>query len=572
MAYFLKKSNYKKGTYIQIYESFYDPERKYSAHKCYKSLGYIDELKTDKIKDPIAYYKEVVNKLNEERNKKLNDKKDKKISISPKKNLGYFPIKNLMDSFKLKPLFNLLQINRNFKFSTLDLLESLVYSRLIYPCSKHKTSVEIFNKLYNNYDISLNQIYSGINFLGQEYQKIIEIFNHKVSEKYMLDTTNTFFDCTNFYFEIDKEDDLRKKGPSKENRKSPIVSMGLLLDSNQIPISMKIFPGNESEKPVIRDVINDMKRKNNIKGKTVQVADKGLNSGTNIYNAIKAKDGYIFSKAVKSLPKKELQWIFINKGDYVDVKDSNGNVLYKYKSCVDDFPYVLRDDNGKIIKSFNAYEKRIVTYNPKLAKKQRREINKEINKAKNLSLSHAKKSEYGDCAKYMIFKSTDNEGKNTDNKVAVSMNDQLINKHLSLAGYNMLVTSEINMNERKIYDTYHELWRIEETFKVMKSDLDARPVYLQDPYSIKGHFLVCYISVLLLRLLQIKVFKDEYSTNELVDFIKNFKVIEISPRKFINITDSSEFITKLTNKLDLPLNSYYLSSSQIKDIMNVKFK
>ncbi len=571
MAYFLKKSNLKKGLYLQIYESFYNPDKKQTAHRSFKTLGYASDLVTDDIKDPIAYYKDYVNKLNEERNKKINDEKDKKISVSPEKYLGYFLIKNLMDSFNLEPFFNLLQINRNYKFSSLKLLEALVYSRLIFPCSKNKTYNEVFTKLYDDYDLSLNQIYSGLNFLGKEYEKVIEIFNHSLRQVYSLNTEKTFFDCTNFYFEIDKEDNFRKKGPSKENRKSPIVSMGLLLDKEQIPISMKIFSGNESEKPIIRDVISNLKRKNNIKGRTIQVADKGLNCGTNIYKAIEGGDGYIFSKSVKTLPKIELDWIFINEEDYIEVKDKDENVLYKYKSCIDDFPYVLRDDNGKIIKKFNVSEKRIVTFNPKLAKKQRREIIKEVDKARNLKLSQAKKSEYGDLAKYVLFKSVNKKGKDTNNNVATSMNEELIDKHLKLAGYNMLITSELNMKEREIYDTYHQLWRIEETFKIMKSDLDARPVYLQNHDSIIGHFLVCYISVLLLRVLQIKVFNNKYSSNELISFIRKFKVVENSKRKFINITDSSDLITSLTNDLDLPLNSYFLSSSQIKKMMQNKF-
>ncbi len=571
MAYFLKKSNIKKGLYLQIYESFYNPDKKQTSHRSFKTLGYVNELVTDDIKDPVAYYKDYVNKLNEERNKKINDEKDKKISVSPEKYLGYFPIKNLIDRLNLDPLFHLLQINRNYQFSTLELLKALVYSRLIFPCSKNKTYHEVFTKLYDNYDLSLNQIYSGLNFLGKEYEKIIEIFNHSLRQIYSLNTEKTFFDCTNFYFEIDQEDDLRKKGPSKENRKSPIVSMGLLLDKDQLPISMKIFSGNKSEKPIIRDVISNLKRKHDIKGRTIQVADKGLNCGTNIYKAIESGDGYIFSKSVKTLPKVELDWIFINEQDYVEVKDNDGNILYKYKSCIDDFPYILRDDEGKIIKKFNIREKRIVTFNPKLAKKQRREIMKEVDKARNLRLSQAKKSDYGDLAKYVLFKSVDKKGKDTDNKIITSMNEELINKHISLAGYNMLISSELDMKEREIYDTYHQLWRIEETFKIMKSDLDARPVYLQNHDSIIGHFLVCYIAVLLLRVLQVKVFNNKYSSNELIDFIRKFKVIKISKRKFINITDSSGLITNLTNDLDLPLNSYFLSSAQIKKMMQNKF-
>ena len=126
-----------------------------------------------------------------------------------------------------------------------------------------------------------------------EYEKVIEIYNHQVNLKYKFDTSHTYFDCTNFYFEIDREDDFRRKGPSKENRHEPLVGLGLLLDANQIPIGMKLYPGNESEKPVMRDVIDNLKTRNNISGRTIQVADKGLNCGNNIMHALKEGDGYI---------------------------------------------------------------------------------------------------------------------------------------------------------------------------------------------------------------------------------------------------------------------------------------
>ncbi len=190
------------------------------------------------------------------------------------------------------------------------------------PCSKLKTYNDVFHKLYENVDISLNQVYSGIQFLGREYEKVIEILNYRVNELYAIQTDTTFFDCTNFYFEIDQEDDFRKKGPPKEYRKDPIVGMGLLLDANQIPIGMKMFPGNESEKPVIRDIISDLKSRNNIKGRTVQVADKALNCARNIHNALKNGDGYLFSKSVKGLPQKEITWVLLEDG-FTEVLDKN---------------------------------------------------------------------------------------------------------------------------------------------------------------------------------------------------------------------------------------------------------
>lgn len=175
--------------------------------------------------------------------------------------------------------------------------------------------------------------------------------------------------------------------------------------------------------------------------------------------------------------------------DYRDVKDADGDVLYRIKECIDDFEYRIKDASTGRFRAFKLREKRIVTYNPKLAKKQIYEINKEIEKAKLLKASQAKKSEYGDCAKYVIFTTLDKKGNDTDGKVKVTMNDDLIKKSLELAGYNMLVTSEISMSDKDIYDAYHNLWRIEESFRIMKTQLDARPVYLQKDIPLPDIFL-----------------------------------------------------------------------------------
>jgi len=571
MAYFLKKSNYKKGTYLQIYESFYDPDRGYSAHKSYKAIGYVNDLIADGIEDPIAYYQSEVDDLNRKRKQGLSEAKYKQISEeTPERFLGYFPLKAINDSLGAKKFVDLMQTATDYKFNVYELMSALIYSRATLPCSKSRTYDEVIPRLYTNYNLSLPQIYSGLAYIGSEYEKIIEIYNVQVQAKYGHDTKHTYFDCTNFYFEIDREDDFRKKGPSKERKLEPLVGMGLLLDANLIPMGMKIYPGNESEKPKLREVINSLKERNNIKGRTIQVADKGLNSAPNIIETLKQKDGYIFSKSVKMLAAIEKDWIFLPQ-DYVDVKDSNGNILYRYKECIDDFPYDLIDSKGKK-KTVLLKEKRVVTYNPTLAKKQQYEIHKLIEKANDLTVSKAKKSEYGECSKYVSFQAADKRGKKKEEDVVIAeINQDKINEDLALAGYNLLVTSETNMSASELYSTYHDLWRIEESFRIMKSQLDARPVYLQKEDTITGHFLICYLCVLLLRLLQFKKLDNKYCSEDIFSFIKNFRVVEVSENKYINITRATDFIKDFARDTSLPLMSYYLSKGQISGMLSYRF-
>jgi transposase len=557
VAFFLKQAPLKGRTYLAIYESFYSHKKKGTAHRCFKSLGSIETLKAKGMDDPVSYYQKEVDALNQKRS----EEGVKKISFtSPLLYLGYFPLKSIIDKLKIKKWVDYFKLTTDFDFDLFELLSSLIYARGVHPCSKHKTFHEVLPNLYDSYNYSYDQLLDGLSFLGTNYLKFVEIFTTSTAVVYGIDTSKTYFDCTNFYFEIDREDDFRKNGPSKENRKDPIVGLGLLLDSNQIPIGMEMYPGNESEKPVLRDIIDTLKKRNNITGRTIHVADKGLNCAQNIAFTKKNGDGYLFSKSVKGLPAKEKEWVLLATG-YKPIKDHNGKELYRYKSCVDEFSYAVEHEGKEF--TVKLTEKRLVTYNPDLAAKKRYEISKMVEKAKVLTLSKAKRDDFGEVGKYVNF--TDKNGK----KASVSLNQKAIDKDLQFAGYNLIVTSEILAKDEDIYGTYHNLWRIEESFRIMKSDLDARPVFVQKESTIKGHFLICYLTVMLERLFQFKVLENKYGSPEIFSFIKDYKVVR-AENKYINISIDSKFIARLSEKTRLPLQNYYLSETQIHSILNCK--
>ena len=557
MAYFLKKTTLKGRTYLSICESFYQASKKGTAHKTYKSLGSIETWKDKGISNPISHFQQEVDSLNQQRKsegvRKISD-------ISPNRFLGYFPLKSIMNKLHIKHYVDYFKLTNDFEFDLYELLSSLIYARAVNPCSKYRTFHEVLPNLFENISYSYDQLLDGLSFIGNDYEKFVEIFNVQTNKIYGLDTSKSYFDCTNFYFEIDRENDFQRKGPSKENKKDPIVGLGLLLDSNQIPIGMKMYPGNESEKPILRDVIQELKDKNNIIGKTIHVADKGLNCAQNIAFSRKNGDGYLFSKSVKGLPAIEKTWVLLEQ-DFKEMRDSNGTLMYRYKSCIDKFPYVIEHEGKK--KTVMLTEKRLLTCNPTLAAKKRYEINRMVEKAKSLTVSQAKRNDYGEIGKYVNF--TDKEG----GKASATINQDAIEKDLMFAGFNLLVTSEIEMSDTDMYQTYHNLWRIEESFKIMKSDLDARPVFLQKEETIKGHFLICYLTVLLERIFQFKILNNAYSTHDIFCFLKDFTATK-AESKYINTTTSSAFIIELAKKLHLPLTNYFLSETQIQSIMNYK--
>lgn len=558
MAFYLKKTKLKGRTYLSIDESFYSHEKKGTAHRCYKSLGSVESWKDNGIDDPISHFQKEVDALNQQHSQK----NVRKISdVSPILYLGYFPFKAILQKLQVKKYVDYFHLTHDFQFDLYELISSLIYARAVNPCSKHRTFHEVLPNLYDTIHYSYDQLMDGLSFIGNDYMKFVEIFTVQTRKVYGLDTSKTYFDCTNFYFEIDREDDFRRKGPSKEGRKEPIVGLGLLLDSNQIPIGLKMYPGNESEKPVLRDVIDSLKSQNNVTGKTIHVADKGLNCAQNIAFSKKNGDGYLFSKSVKGLPETERTWVLLEEG-WRDVTDKQGKLLYRYKSCVDVFPYKVEHEGKEVIVKLK--EKRLLTYTPSLAAKKRYEIHRLAEKAHSLTASRAKRAEYGEAGKYVDF--MDKDGK----KAEVRIKQESINQDLALAGYNLLVTSETEMDDRDIYNTYHNLWRIEESFKIMKSDLDARPAFCQKEDTIKGHFLICYLTVLLERILQFKVLENRYSTSDIFHFIKDFRVTK-AETKYINTATTSDIINELSVQLKLPLTNYFLTETQIKTILNQKF-
>lgn len=585
MIYFLKKSTpSKKGTYLQIYINYYDPDTKSKKTKSYKKIGYVCDLIEQGIKNPIEFYKNKVLEMNEE----LKQSQEPQISNSSSRMYaGHFLPKAMFDLLGMDDTLNILSTNFKCRYDFSNMFKTLCYSQIISPGSKLKAFEKVIPDIYDSPSFSYDQILDAINFIGSDYHKYIELLNHHISKNWDRNFSKVYFDCTNYYFEIDLEKEWLKKGPSKENRKEPLLGQALLLDADQIPLDTEFYPGNESEKPFLRKRIEDMKIRNNVSGRVIQVADKGLNCARNIYSAvIEANDGYIFSKSIKgkSLSNEDKDWILkedeLNK--WIDVRDNVGNLIYRYKTNkyisakgnIYDYSKVkykckINKDDSKE-QEFEVKEKRIVIYNPVLAKKQRNEINKQVEKLKDLiTYKQAIHEDLGDCAKYINVEAKDKDGRNI--KIATSLNEEKISQDLQYAGYNMLITSEIDASPEDIYKVYHNLWRIEESFRVMKTYLEARPVFLSNKFSIYGHFLICYVSLTIMRLLELKTFNDEISINQLFEFVRQYTVTKARDGSFINNSTLSDTYEKIKEKLGLAkLGNLYLTKKDIDNLMNIE--
>lgn len=566
MSYFLKKTKTKKGIYYQVYNGVHDPEKGYTTQKSVKVIGYHENLLKDGIEDPLTYAKNMVAEMEKDRKDELENKNKQKITgVSPVKNIGYLLPISILNKLDIKQDFSYVTYGTKCKYSLLDVFIALISARIISPVSKHKSYIEIIPKLIEQYNFSYDQLMDGLNILGGNYERIIEILNYHYKKMYKRNSKNVYFDCTNYYFEIDKAYEDKQKGPSKENRKEPIIGMALLLDEDQIPLSMHMYPGNQSEKEEIRKIISKMKKTNNVTGKTIQVADKGLNCAKNIHEAIKNGDGYIYSQSVKKLSKKEKTWVDI-QNQYKETKEGD-EVIFKIKSCIDNFEYSFLDETNKKIQ-FSVSQKRIVYWSKKLEEKHIMEIDKEVEKLTNLSLSGIKRKELGDLAKYVKIASINEDGVIDSSNINALIDYEKINEEKKYCGYNMLITSEIKDSVEHIYNVYKNLWRIEESFRILKTNLSARPIYVSKKESIYGHFLVCYTALFLMRIVEFKTLKDKVPANKLFEFVRKFEVVKCN-ELYINLLTKNEDFYPIIDAIKLPVDNFYLDKKVFEQCLNL---
>ena len=510
---FLKKIKTEKGrVFLQIVEGFRN-EKGNTSHKVIKKIGYLDDL-SEIYEDPIKHFKELAAKMTKDDKDKssfeIDYSKELSSSASSLRNIGYLALKPIVNSLKLNIPCVAIDSKTNSNFKTFDVLSFLIYSQIINPSSK----ISSYNKkeqFLENYHFSEDQMYRALSHIGNSFESIKDYTYHTTNEAYGLDTKTSFYDGTNFYFEIDNEDDFRKKGPSKEEKKSPIVSVGLLLDANHIPIDIKIYPGNESEKIHFTDVIKEMKVKNKISGKTIYVADKGLNTGQNIWTCLENKNGYIYSKSIKGSDSTTKQYVQNDYG-FEDIYDEYRKLKYRVKGFVHDATISFNYDNKD--HKLNVKQLQVVTWSKKYADKTKYEREKMISKAKSIINNPSKytKEWLGNAASYLKQVSFDKDGNVIKEKSNLILDIEKIEKEAIYDGYYLIVTSELNMSPVDVLNTYRKLSHIENSFRVQKLFLKVRPVYLQREERIKAHVLVSYLSLLIIRILETKILENKFPT------------------------------------------------------------
>lgn len=512
-------------TYLAIAQKYRDPIKKTSTDRTVESLGYLDELEK-KYSDPISHFKEVARKMTEENNdvKKvtLSFNMDEQLThgADDRKNLGYAAIMKQYYEIELDRFFNNKARHEGFQFNTNSIMSLLTVSRILAPGSKKKAFDEK-GRYFERFNFSLEDIYRSLTHFSKISKEAQRHIHEQVTQKYGRDMKTIYYDVTNFYFEIDKEDDLRKKGHCKEHRPNPIVQMGLAMDSDGIPIAYETFPGNNLDKETFRSVIGEVRR-NYDTGRIVVVADKGIITGDNINYLVgnkpeKPRNGYVFSFSIRGGTDDFKSYILDTDG-YVSEKGEDEEAIYKIKSRVTARDIVITMENGKKAKK-TVYEKQVVFYSKKYADREKAERQKAVLKAMEFvknPVRYEQATSYG-AAKYIKDLNIDKKtGELRPDSTTPSFDYEKLAEEEKYDGYYAIVTSELNMGDKEIIDTYRGLWEIEETFRIAKGDLETRPIYLHRDDRINAHLLSCFISLVILRLLQKKTGRL-YSSEKIIE-------------------------------------------------------
>ncbi len=606
---FLRKSISHGRTYLSFVQGYRDEFGK-SKQKTIEKLGYLEDLKK-KYDDPISHFREIAKQRTKEEIKEYTIKNlNTKIidEETSRKNLGYAILKKIYEELNITSFLNYKNNGLKIDYNLNDIFSLLVYSRILFPDSKLATynNKDIF---FEKFDFSIDDTYRSLDYFSSYKDELLtSLWNH-TKDKYNRDTSISYYDTTNYYFEIsyNDEDEIndkgeiirkgqRKKGPSKEHRKTPIIQMGLLMDKNSIPMYYDLFPGNESEKLQMRPTLQQAKRKFGI-DRTIIVADRGQNTSDNtVFIAGKNDDdhsnhdGYVIGQSILGADKEFRTWA-LNQSDFIcdevydergklvtykePVKDENGKitnyvdkpVIFKHKSRVFAKKVQIKKD-GKRNVHYLIYQKQMIYYSKKYADRQKKQREIAVEKAKDLINNPGKYTQatsYG-CTKYINNIHFDEETGEVKENLDLSLKLDKIKEEEKYDGYYSIVTSEKNLSDKEIRDIYKGLWRIEESFKITKSELETRPVYVWTPESIEAHFLSCFVSLLIIRLLEQKL-NRKYSNEYVIDSLRKYSSTKIEHDIYLQ-DFRNDVIKDLEHIFNIDLSRKYLTLSEIKKILN----
>ncbi len=512
---------------------------------------------------------------------------DKECLAVPKR-MAACLLDRVFSELELDKLFANIKSTSKIKYDLQGIVRLLTYGRLLNPASKSATMKQN-DEYYKPLVKSSNDdnVYDTLDVLSRSANQIFKRLNTSIENKVGKRGGTIFYDVTNFFFEIQDSDEdemdgngevlakgLRKMGVSKENRKQPIVQLGLFLDGNGIPVSFGMFPGNTLDHHTLRPAMKQTMDTLDIE-RFVLVADGGMYSGTNMYHVTNAGNGYIVSKSLKKTQASEVKWVLDPSG-----YTAKSNV-FRYKSRI--VERTITDENGA---KHTIKEKVVVYWSEAFYKREKYENERFLNFIEELKAYPARfritSAQSKNLRKFMkkdVFDTKSGEVLD-GSKIVALIDDEKINKFKELMGYYQIVSSELEMSDDEIIEKYHGLTQIEDQFREMKGTLETRPVFVRTKEHIHAHLMICFIALTMMRLIQRKIMM----LPEITEAKKDFKWCHgISGKRLTNALNnwtSNKFrgeyyqMTEPSNDLQLILKAFGTSIEpkiyEKRDILDMK--
>ena len=532
-------------------------------------IGNLEEVKQlAGHKDYNTWLKEYVKKYNEDYCKKetivikKNNKKIIPMNINSTFNVGYLFLEKIYNELKIKNICDSISKKYQFHFDLNEILSYLVYARIIYPSSKLETFKQCQNFIEKPI-FKLHDEYRALSYIAENMDYIQEALFNNSKGVLKRNSKVIYYDCTNYFFDINNEDDFRKYGISKEHRPNPLVGMGLFMDGDGLPLSCNLYPGNQNEQitliPEETKIINDFKLDDT---KIILCTDAGLASDQIKKFNIKDGRGFVITQSLKKLKEEYKKQVF-DKSDWripndlskvynLETIENDNSLKEKY---YDTLFYKIISTETKSVK-----QDLIVTFSFKYFDYNRNIRNSQIERAKksietgNVTRKGKNQNDY---RRFIDSLNSTDDGEVAEN-TTYTINQELIDKEAMYDGYYALTTNLVgDINE--IFKIVKGRWEIEESFRIMKSDFLARPVNLSREDRIKAHFMTCFISLFIYRLLEKKL-GYKYTTSQILDTLRNMNVLESKGDGYIpnytrtNLTDDLHEIFNF--RTDYEINTY----------------
>lgn len=471
---------------------------------------------------------------------------------------GYLFLQSVYYQMQINKICRKLKQKYKFKYDINAILSDLIYTRVLEPCSK-RSSYKAASEFLEKPSYELHDVYRALDVLGAEcdlFQSEIYKNSHFLGER---NDKILYYDCSNYYFEIEQEDGSKKYGKSKEHRPNPIIQMGLFMDGDGIPLAFSLFPGNANEqtslKPLEKKLLEDFGCR-----KFIYCSDAGLGSESiRKYNHM-GERAYIVTQSIKKLKKEEKEWA-LNPQGFKRVYDNTPVDITKLPA--DDKGLYYKDEPYTTKK---LHQRLIVTYSPKYALYQKSIRDKQVERAqKMLDSGNTKKSRKNpnDPARFIGKMAVTKEGEAAD--IQHYLDENKISEEARYDGLYAVCTDLLDDEVGDILKVSEGRWQIEECFRIMKTDFSARPVYLQNENRIKAHFLICFLALTIYRFLEKKL-KYKYTCEELLDTLKAMNFAEIQEQGFIPLYKRKMITDALHDACGFRTDFQFITKSKMRTI------